>query len=255
MFKTVKGKVVAGVVTVGLLSSVGAVFANTDAGAKLQTWYDKQFNGASTVVKGASAAYGLSKVPGLTKEYNTIKTGAGTDINTAKDSKTGEANSSIQNAAQSRIDNVNKQKDAIKANMNAQFAQLFAEAQMAINQAGDSAYAWAQNDLGKYTSDNGAKALAEMDTELTATKKKAVDDLSKAINKAKFELGLQLGVNTVLTTKQINNAIDAKIAELRTKINQTASDLVEAQKALIAQKAADYVTAAETELDTVIDGI
>lgn len=255
MFKTVKGKVVAGVVTVGLLSSVGAAFASLDAGAQLKSWYDKQFNTTSAVVKGAAAAYGLSKVPALTKEYNGIKEGNGTAVNEAKVLKTGEANTSIQTASQTRIDSVNKQKADIKANMDAQFAQLFTEAQNAINQAGDQAYAWAQSDLGKYTSDKGAQALADMDTELTATKKKAVDDLSKAINKAKIELSIQLGTKAWATTGKINNAIDAKIAELRQKINDTATELLAAQKQLIADKADSYVKQAEDELETVVGNI
>jgi hypothetical protein len=255
MFKSVKGKVVAGVVSVGLLSGVGAAFANTDAGTQLQNWYNSQFSKASTGVKAAATLHGAGQVSGLTREYNTLKTGTGTAINDEKGLKTGEANTEIQAAAQSRIVNVNQQTDIIKGNMDQQFTDLFNDAQATINKAGDFAYAWAQKDLGKYTSDKGAKALADMDTELTATKKKAVDDLTAAITNAKNDLNAQLRSKSAATTVQINHAIDAKIAELRGLIQQKASDLVEAQKALIEKKSADYVKAAEGELDTVVDGI
>ncbi len=40
MLKTIKGKVIAGTVSVVLLSSAGAAFASSNAGAKLQNWYD-----------------------------------------------------------------------------------------------------------------------------------------------------------------------------------------------------------------------
>ncbi len=76
MLKSVKGKVLTGVVTVGLLTGVGTAFANVDAGAKLGSWYNTQFGHSTQAITSAAVGHIASKTGALQNEYNGIKNGA-----------------------------------------------------------------------------------------------------------------------------------------------------------------------------------
>lgn len=253
--KTVKGKIVTGVVTLGLLSGVGAAFANTDAGAQLKAWYDKQFGSAASTIESAATKHATDQLPALEKEYNAIKTGTGSDISDAQTFQTDLANGAINSAKQSHINKLNGQKDKIVKEMDSAFAGIVAFAQAQINSAGKAAYQYAQTDLGNYTDAEGKKAITGMTTKLNTSKDKAVQELKDAIAEAKLEIQKQLDFYTEDSTTKINLAIDTKIKELRSLITKKAEELLEAQKSLIAYKAQELENTAKAELDSVIDGI
>ena len=247
--KSVKGKIVTGVIALGLISGIGAVFANTDAGARLQAWYKAQFDKSAKVIADDTKAYAKSKAPGLKEEYNNLKDEKGEQISDAKDMQTSMADDAIKNAKNSHIRNLNNQKEKILNEMGAAFDGIVSDAQTEINSAGDRAYALATSDLGKYTDVEGKKALTDMTTQLTASKDKAVNELREAIDLAKLDY------QTEASTTEIKAAIDAKIVELRGLINQKADELLSQQKQIIAAKATELEQIAKNELDSVISGI
>lgn len=253
--KSVKGKIVTGVIALGLISGIGAVFANTDAGARLQAWYKAQFDKSAKVIADDTKAYAKSKAPGLKEEYNNLKDEKGEQISDAKDMQTSMADDVIKNAKNSHIRNLNNQKEKILNEMGAAFDGIVSDAQTEINSAGDRAYALATSDLGKYTDAEGKKALTDMTTQLTASKDKAVNELREAIDLAKLEIQKQLDYQTEASTTEIKAAIDAKIVELRGLINQKADELLSQQKQIIAAKATELEQIAKNELDSVISGI
>lgn len=255
MMKSIKGKVVTGVVTLGLLSGVGVAFANTDAGQQLQNWYNGQIGKSTSKLAADTTGYATSKAPALAREYNGIKTEAEKGIKDAQNAKTTLASDSITSAAQTHINKVNVQKEKIADYMDDQFDQIVTFANGVINQAGNEAYRIADHDLQKFTGQKGTKAQEEMTSELNNTKEQAKRDLQDAINSAKDTLQSQLDSETTAATNEIKTAIDDKITELRTMINNRVDELVEAQKQLIAAKAEELQKQAIAELDSVVDGI
>ena len=255
MLKTIKGKVIAGTVSVVLLSSAGAAFASSNAGAKLQNWYAGQFGEATSNIVNNVESDVTGRINGLATEYNGLKTAAGTSISTDGTNATNTASGNIETETQEHIDAINAKQTQIETYMNGQFAALKFAANGLINQAGNAALGYANNDLTTFTGAKGDAALATLTSDLDSDTDDAVAELEQAIADAKGELQSQLDTKEDATTEAIIDLIDAKINELRTKITQKRDDLVAAQKLLIDAKALELETAAKAELQGVVDGI
>ncbi|MBO1910268.1 hypothetical protein J4G37_36480, partial [Microvirga sp. 3-52] len=98
MLKTIKGKVVAGVAAVLLLAG-GTAFGASNAGEKLQDWYNKLFNQHAQMVETGVNDHVDGLMPKLRNEYQGIKDTAATDINKFGKDATGTTSKSINNQA------------------------------------------------------------------------------------------------------------------------------------------------------------
>lgn len=255
MLKTIKGKVIAGTVSVVLLSSAGAAFASSNAGVSFKNWYDGQFNKASQSVSDQSYAYVNGKVGALVTEYNGLKSDATTSINGTRDSSTTRANTVIASEKQAHIDAINSEKKAISGYMASQFDGLSTFANGLIVQAGVDATNYASVNLGAHTSTEGGNAVGKVSTDLNAASDVAVIELQNAISTAKRELNLQLRTETNATVNEIKGLVDAKIIELRGTITKIKDDLVKAQQDLINAEALKQLNDAKADLQSVVDGI
>lgn len=255
MMKTIKGKVVTGVVTIGLLSGVGAAFADTDAGQALQNWYNGQFGKSAASIQNDSVKHIQGKVGALNTEYNNLKSNVKSQIDGESAGQVTAKTTSINNAKDGYIQQVSATKADISSKMTAQFDGITAYANTIITQAGVQAQNYANKELTKQAGENGAAAITDMDGKILAAQDQAKKDLQAAIDNAKKDLSLQLAGETTDTTQGIKDAIDAKIVELRGLINQKAQDLVDAQKTLIQQQANLDEQNAKTELENVVKGI
>lgn len=252
---TVKGKILAGTMATGLVVGGGVAFANTDAGAALQDWYDAQFNQSVDSAKADVTAYGKSKVPGLASEYNGLKVGATGEINATRDSEIGNAVTEINAAKDSHIDAVESTKEEIVDNMGLQFNNVFQEAWLKMNQLAEQGVAYAENDLTSYTGTKGEAAVAQVTEDLNAAKVSAVTELEEAIEKAKDELTAELNKNEEIITRNMKNQIDWKIEDVRDEVNVLLDELVTKQQSIIAAKAQELENEAKSALDNVVSGM
>ena len=255
MLKTVKGKVITGVVAVGLLSGMGAAFANSDAGALLKDWYNSKFKESAASIEKNVTNYANGKVPALKKEYNQLKEDAAKSINATRDSEIDGSKEEIAKAKNEHINSLNATEADIKAEIDKHFDVIFAAANAVINFLGERAYQYAEKDLGRFTDDKGKAALEQVNQDLTAAKDEAVKELQAEIEKSKAELQALLDSHSDTTTEEIKQAIDAKIVELRGKITAKKNELVAVQQQLIAAKAQELEDAAKAELDAVVSSI
>jgi hypothetical protein len=253
--KSVKGKVLTGVVAVGVLTGAGWGFANTDAGAALQNWYNGQFNKSVMNVVNDSAAHVGSKVNALSKEYNGLKTDATASINQTKNTEKDEAQAEIDEVTQSHIDAINAKEEAISTAISSQFDALYTQAQSIINTTGEQAENYANNDLAKHTGKKGEEALSALTNDLTAATTSAVTELNAEIDAAKTKLQNQLNAEENLSKQEIKAAIDSKIAELRVSITTKRDQLVKAQQDLIAARAQELEDDAKEQLNAAVAGI
>lgn len=255
MLKTVKGKVIAGTVTAVLVSGAGVAFGASNAGEKLEAWYDGRFDVASSNIEADVAANVDSRINGLVTEYNGIKSAAGTSISADGTSAYTTASGNIDTETQEHIDAIAAQQLQIEGYMDDQFTALSTFANGLINQAGTAALNYANNDLTNYTGGQGEAARASLTTELGTDTSEAVAELQQAISDAKGDLQGQLNTLEESTTADIIAAIDAKIIELRGTITAKRDALVASQKLLIDAKAAELELAAQAALQAVVDGI
>src|SRR5699024_7110080 len=88
---SLKGKVAAGVLVVGVVSGSGLAFANTDAGENLRAWYDDMFGQSVQTIEDDTSAYIDDQMPDLYDEYEALKDEAGIDIDLTRENETGES--------------------------------------------------------------------------------------------------------------------------------------------------------------------
>jgi len=255
MLKTIKGKVIAGTVSVALLSSAGVAFANSDAGTNLKNWYDGQFGQSTSNVVSDVEDHVAGEINGWANEYVGLRTAAGTSIGNDRDAAKELASTNIDTRTQEHINSINATQTEIERYMTGQFRALYSEANGLINLAGDTATRYANRDLTAFTGSEGEAARVSLTTDLGAKQTEAVAELEAAIAEAKGELQTQLDTKEELTTQAIIDAIDAKIVELRGTITAKRDALVAAQKLLIDAKALELENAAKDALQAVVDGI
>ncbi|ETI70124.1 hypothetical protein [Neobacillus vireti] len=254
--KSLKTKIVTGVVTVGLLSGVGAAFANTDVGAVLKNWYDGQFGKSIASVQSETTKYGTDQNLAWSQEYNNLKTDATNSINGTKTSEEKGAKDEITNAKKGHLQALNAKKAEISGYMDKQFEAISIAAQNAINSAGSQTLTDANSDLKNHTEAKGWDAYVDMNSQLATAENDAIRELEDAIYYVKKDLQDQLNAETSATTTKIKDAIDAKISELRTLITKKKDELVAVQQAFISKEAQDRVIKAKADLDaTVVDNI
>jgi len=255
MLKTIKGKVIAGTVTLALVAGAGSAFAASNAGANLLAWYNGQYNTSVQSVSDQSYDYVNSKVDGLVNEYNGLKTNATTNINGTRDSSTTRANNMITAEKQEHINAINRQKTQISGYMASQFDGLSTFANGLIVQAGLDATAYAQVNLGAHATTEGGNAVAKVSTDVSAASAAAVTELETAISNAQGELNAKLAVETTATVDEIKGMVDAKIVELRGTITIINNNLIATQKGLINAEAGRQLQSAKDALQDVVDGI
>lgn len=255
MLKTIKGKVIAGTVSVTLLAGAGAAFASSNAGQNLQNWYNSQYSSATTDVSNQSYTYASGKVSGLLGEYNGLKSAATTSINETRDSSTTRVNNVIESEKQAHIAAINSQKAQISEYMATQFDGLSTYASGLIEQAGADAVTYADQNLGTHTTTVGGEAVSKLSTDVGAASDAAVTALETAISNAQSELEGQLASETTATVEEIKGMIDAKIIDLREEITAIKDGLVVTQQGLINEEARAQLKAAKEALQTVVDNM
>ena len=255
MLKTVKGKVIAGTVAFGLLSGIGVVLGATDAGTNLKNWYDAQFGKSSNQVVEEVADYGLGKIDGLVTEYEGLKTNAFDRINSTGKVGTDATNKGVDRSAGEHIDAIKQQKIEIEKYLSGQFQSLRDFSAGLINETGQAALDYANEDLKNHANAVGSDTKDKMTKDINENTAKAINDLEETIKYAKEDLQAQLDSNTNLTIEEIKGLIDAEIVELRGKITKLNNSLIAEQNKIITMTAKGLLLKAQDELQAIVDGI
>ncbi|TFJ94423.1 hypothetical protein [Lentibacillus salicampi] len=253
--KTVKGKVMAGSVVVVLVSGTSVALASTDAGQALKNWYDQAFG--QTVADSTEEAreYGEGKIPGIAEEYAGVKDDASADMDATRADETSSSLHEIDAAKDGHIESVESTKEEILQGMEKEFYDIYMAGWLDIQELGDEAIAFADDDLTQYTEDAGDRAVEQVTTDLTDAKDEAVSELEDAIENAKGELTAGLDTHGEILTGNLTNQIDFEIEEVRTAVDDIVSELVQEQQAIIASKAQELEDDAKQALDDVVTGI
>lgn len=255
MLKTVKGKVIAGTVAVTLFAGAGAAFGASDAGAKLQTWFNTQFNLATSGVDADANSYYDGKEKVFLEEYGVLKAGATTKINTTKDTARDGADEKIDKALQEHITEINTKKASLEGYMNVEFANLLKKSEDTIYKKGTAISNRASADMEPHTQEVGTAALETLNTELASSTSEAVEELRIAIKNAKDSLQDDLDEHASATTVEMKKLIDTRIAEVSGHVTRMTNFMVQEQEDLIKDRAKELETAAKSEMQGLVDGI
>ncbi|WP_427137762.1 hypothetical protein [Psychrobacillus psychrodurans] len=255
MKRTVKRKLIAGAVVVGLISTTGVAFGATDAGAGLKGWYDSQFKKANTEVAIESAKHTTQKLLEFNNDTKELKTGATESINGTRDTETEAAKSSIHQESRDYINSVNSKKAEIQNNIDNQFKKIEDDANKAILAASKLTYSLAELDLKTQTSKEGKAALAFLNTEIEKETNKALSDLEWEIRTTKGFLQDLLNKKSSASIESINKTVDNEIARLLNLITKKTGELVTAQQTAISSKAAELEAAAKLKLEERVNAL
>lgn len=255
MLKTMKSKVIAGAVTVGLLSGGGVVLGATGAGEQLQNWYNAKFGIASSNVAVDSYNYANSLVPGLAAEYQGFKDTTSSKLKAKGEFDTGVTNAAIDTKSQEYINQINGQKAHIESYLSSQFDILSSAAKGLIDQSGKDALDYANSDLKSHAGAEGQKAIADVNVKVKEATAEAARKLQETIDGAKTSLQGQLNTEQAATTAEIKKMIDYKISETRIAITKTNNELIKTQEQLITMTAKGLSISGQAELDAIVGNI
>ena len=209
LIKTVKGKVIAGVMAVALVSGGGAALGATDAGAGLKSWYDAQFKKSEKTIAADTLQHSAAGFKGFSEEVQKLKSGATTSINETRDKETTDATGRIyQEGRKDYISSVNAAKWKIEGTIDSEFAKIERLAKQALDATGKGALALAEFDLKRHTGKEGKAALAHLESKITEQTNLSISDLEWEIRTTKSFLKTLLDAKSGATIESINSADD-----------------------------------------------
>lgn len=252
---SLKGKIIAGTLVIGVVSGSSFAFANTDAGESLRAWYDNMFGQSVETIEADTEAYIDDQVPSLFDEYEALKDEAGVDIDLTRETETGESIAEILAAKTSHLDSLDGELEQILEEMGLEYNEVFIAGYMEILDLQTGAFDYATNDLTAFTGEAGEAAVAEMTNDLNQARDGAVEELEAAIQNAQDILAEAINEQEEITTRNLKNQVDWTIEDLRDEVETLLSGLVEQQKNIIIAAAEDLEEDAINALDDVVSGI
>ncbi|MGE6488092.1 hypothetical protein [Paenisporosarcina sp. NPDC076898] len=255
MLKTLKGKVIAGTVTLALVAGAGTAFANSNAGDQLGRWYTLEFGKTALSLGIDTGVYSVGKLFQFSTDYSKLQSSATTSINNTRDSSKTSAQTNIKTAKDEHITAINAKNTELLAGMEAQFDEISLGANAIFEGKTKAALKLATDDLNKRTSDVGGKALASVSTDLELATTNAKNELQAAIDRAKSDLRAKLNSEKDLTATEIKLMMDTKVSEILSTITALQQKLVADHQKLIADKALELENKAKAEMDAIVNSI
>ncbi|AUJ25016.1 MULTISPECIES: hypothetical protein [Virgibacillus] len=253
--KTMKGKVVAGMVGVGILTGSGVVLAGSGAGDHLREWYEGMFGDSVATIEDDVTTYGESKLPELEAEYEQLKNDASLDIDLMRERLTSESLEEIVAAKIEHLESLDGESREILDQMGLEFYNVFLDGYGEIQRLSDEGLNYASEDLTNYTGELGQEARNQITSDLTAAKQEAVTDLETAIQNAQDQIEAELRNQEEITTRNLKNQIDWAVEDVRQVVTALLANLMEEQQMIITQTAQILEDEAKEALDDVVSGI
>lgn len=255
MLGTFRGKMIAIILVIALVSTTGVVFASTNAGEQLRTWYNGLFNQKVIDIESDLEEYTESKIPGLEAELEQLKHTAGIDIDLSRELATGETLEELIQAKLEHIEGIDAEEYAILENIGLQFYNVFLNGYNEIQRNAGAGLEYATTNLTTYTTDSGELAMQQMTTDIHAARDQAVSELEGAIHEAQERLAQEVASQEEITSRNLRNQVNWAIEGLRENVTSILETLVSEQESIIIAKAGELEAEAKSALDEVVSGI
>ncbi|MUV37050.1 hypothetical protein JNUCC1_00856 [Lentibacillus sp. JNUCC-1] len=254
--KTVKGKVLAGVLAVGVVSSAGIAFANTNAGEALSNWFDGKYNSATESIESQVTDYAKGFLPELAERQEDHKDHVTNSVNVKKSYEIRTGKDDITNAKDSHLESLGSTKAEIMKEMGPKFYnEVFRPGKAEIDAAASQGLEYATNDLTRYSEGAGQDAVDEVTQTLNEAKDDAVSELEAAIEDAKAEITAKLDEEEAGAVHGLKGQVDIAVNDLKQNVNDLVKELVKEQHAIVADAAKELRNNAKAALDDVVSGI
>ncbi|CAM4491492.1 hypothetical protein FHS16_005408 [Paenibacillus endophyticus] len=253
--KMIKSKVVAGVVVVGMVASMGTVFAATNAGTQLQGWYTTATNVVKTTISGDFANYYATSKTAHADAVGNLKGQAQRDIRDAGNAEIKNVNKAINDQVSEYTTQINTVQDAITGSMPAEYDAFVGTTNASANAAIDTIGVSNKKELNAAIKNHKNTYLNRQDEEAAKTKSAAVDALNAEIAATKSDLNALLAGESTTATTEIQTNLNNKIAALQAELVILTDAGVAEAEAAIAAKGLTLKTDALNELDAIVQAI
>jgi hypothetical protein len=254
--KKLRNKVVAGVLGVSLVG--GTVFASTNAGDKLQAWYNTEL-GKSTSVAWTSAynyaAGEAGKVYSWLVGTNGVEKTAIANISSAATSEISRANGEINKVANAYIADLNDKEETIEAGMEGQYDSFVTGKNTYVDGEATKYTTISKADVQSKLDAQGTTSLNKVTTDVTATQTSAVSALESAIATAKSELTGLMATEKTTAEEEMKAHINAQVTAKKAEIQKLSDELEVAKKAAITTEGSRIEGEAKAALDNLVNGI
>lgn len=251
---TLRNKIMAGVLCATLVGGVGTAFAATDAGDKLQAWYDGEFKTSAAQVMKDTETYGKGLIAGLQTWFGGVTTDSTGRINAAGLKEISDRSKTINAEAKAYINDINGQKTTISQGMQEQYNTTVNTHNGTIDGYATWGYNYAEGELTKALNKQGGESVTAVTDGVAATQKQAIADLTAAIDKAKSDLQVLIDAKEAAATTKVKAHLDEQIRLKKADINAKTAELEGLKKADITKAGQDAQDAATKALeDLVID--
>lgn len=253
--KHLKSKLAAGVLSVGIVASVGTAMANTDAGEQFRNWYNAQFTASADRVNEALLDHSYIKEDEWIASNAEFSAAAVQDVADKGTEVTNNANSAINSAKDDYIAAINAAKGQIATDIAGDYDDEITRqnglTDQFVEDAGDYYLGVMQDEVNA----QGTASETSLNTSVTGTKAAAISALQAAIEQAKTELEALIAAEETAAISETTTHLDNAIATKKADIERLVSELEETIKGDL-KDAADLLQAsAEGELDALVDGI
>ncbi|QHT58536.1 hypothetical protein GXP70_00115 [Paenibacillus lycopersici] len=250
--KFMKTKVAAGVVAVGMLASMGTVFAATDAGGQLHNWYDKASSTIKGVITGEFATYKSGKIDEHNGKVATAIGKARQDIRDAGNAQIANVKSSVTSQTAAYGSQLDSAKGAILTSMPAEFDAFVSTENTKTD--GDVAKAGAQNttDINNAIKNHKGVYLGRLDTETAPTVDAKKAELRSKIDQVKQALNGALEGEKNQAAIDLQNHLKAQLDALETQLDALTQAGVNAAIDEINAKGQTVLNTALSELDNIV---
>lgn len=252
MKMTIKKKMVTGGVVAALVTGVGFGLANTDAGGKLEEWYNDLFGKTGEKVISDARGYGESRIPGFIRDYETDKRQVSLTLDEKRLTEQEKAIAEIENAKKNHLNSLNDRKSQILGGMNQQLEQVFQSGVSEIEKVKNQGLSIVDNDLKAYVPQQGETALNNLKGDINASKDAAVSELEEAIKQAKQNIKIKLDEGAEKTTKRLEREVDIEIGNAKAEVTRLINKYVNEQGARITAEAKRLESSAKADLDAVV---
>lgn len=250
--KSMKNKVIAGIIAVGLISSSGFAFANTNAGEALKNWYDNLFNRAVAESEDDVEDYGEGLISEFNEDLDGLKDETAASILDKRDNETESSLSEIEKAKQAYLEELIEEHGEIKGYMEQQFFEVYMDNWLEIQTMSGELTANAGAELETLAGETGEESVQHVTTELTSAKDDAVQELEDEIEKAKKELAEGIDFHSDNLTDNLTKEIDFSIQTVKEVVDDLKVELIEEQQTIIAATAEELEQDAKDSLDDVV---
>jgi len=255
MKKNLKAKVLVGVMSLTMVSGATVAFAGTDVGAQLQNWYGIQYSAAETAIGTTLSNYGMSLLPGVTGEKDTLQRNAVDAVATSGTTETNRAVGEIGTYKAGLTTALGVKQTSIKALMPTQFDTLVGDTNGQVQSALDAAARTASTQINGAINTQGTTSLGAVTTDVTAAQNTAVTALTDEISAAKSELQGLITTETTTANTELKTNLDAQIQAKREAITTATASLETAKEDAITAEGQRIEVAAKGDLDGLVAGI